>query len=105
MTATEDFVDRPRQLTPAGGPEAGRTPAWLPEGRRADLVAAGVYLAAALYVTSSLWTGIRDRVVAGYGTQDQVLMEWFLAHAARALSHLQNPLYTHQLDEIGRAHV
>src|SRR2546421_8276191 len=24
-------------------------------------------------------------------------MEWFLAHAARALTHLQNPLYTHQL--------
>jgi hypothetical protein len=98
VTATEDFVDRPRQLTPAGRPVPGRTPAWLPEGRRADLVVAGAYLAAALYVTSSLWTGIRDRVVAGYGTQDQVLMEWFLGHAARALTHLQNPMYSHQLD-------
>ena len=97
MTATEDFVDRPRQLVPAGQSPVARAREWLPTGRRADVVAGAIYVAAALYVTSSLWTGLKNQVVASYGEQDQVLMEWFLAHAARSLTHLQNPLYTHQL--------
>jgi hypothetical protein len=68
------------------------------DGRRADALAVGIFLLAALYVTSSLWTGLGDRMVGGYGTQDQVLIEWFLGHAARSVSHLQNPLYSTQLN-------
>ena len=98
MTTTEDFVDRHRELGSAEEATVRRRYRWMPAGRSADLLTAGVYLAAALYVTSSLWIGLRDRVAAGYGEQDQVLMEWFLAHAAHAVAHLQNPLYTHQMD-------
>lgn len=56
------------------------------------------YLAAAGWVTSGLWQGLSDRVVADYGQQDQIILEWFLTHAARSVAHLQNPLFTHQLD-------
>ncbi|HKS97910.1 MAG TPA: hypothetical protein VJT31_00140 [Rugosimonospora sp.] len=56
------------------------------------------FLVGAGYATSSLWTGGQDRVVAGLGAQDQVLMEWFLGHAARSLAHLRNPLFSGQLD-------
>lgn len=98
MTATEDFVDSPRHLAPSDAPVTRRARTWMPTGRAADAVAGAAFLATALYVTSSLWSGLRDRVVAGYGTQDQMLMEWFLAHAARSVTHLQNPLFTHQLD-------
>jgi len=82
---------------PVSAPEPERDPVRTP-GRLRDVGAVSVYLLAALYVTSGLWTGLRDRVVAGYGTQDQILLEWFLGHAARSVAHLQNPLYSNQLN-------
>jgi len=89
--------------TPAHGtadvmsePEPVRGPAR--PGRLRDTGAVGAYLLAAVYVTSGLWTGLRDRVVAGYGTQDQILLEWFLGHAARSVTHFQNPLYSTRLN-------
>jgi hypothetical protein len=87
VTGTADLMSVPE---PAGGP--------VRHGRLRDAAAVSAYLLAAVYVTSSLWTGLRDRVVAGYGTQDQILLEWFLGHAARSVVHLQNPLYSTQLN-------
>jgi hypothetical protein len=55
---------------------------------RADAAASAGFLLAAAYVTASPWTGDPDRAVAGSGSQDQVLMEWFLTHVARSLVHL-----------------
>ncbi|MFY1669376.1 hypothetical protein ACN27G_05375 [Plantactinospora sp. WMMB334] len=66
--------------------------------RRGPLVDAAVvlcYLAAAGYVTSGLWWH-RDRMT--YASNDMMLFEWMLARAARAVTHLENPLYSTALN-------
>jgi hypothetical protein len=97
MTATKN-LDRPAS-EPAASPGPAR---WHrlapPRGRAADALVAVVLIAAALYVTARLWLNLSNRVAAGYGTQDQVLMEWFLAHPAYSLLHLKNPLYSVQMN-------
>jgi hypothetical protein len=49
------------------------------------------YLAMAVLVTARLWRDPTGRV-SGANASDQTLFEWMLAHAARSVTHLENPL-------------
>lgn len=66
-------------------------------GRRAWLDGSVVlgYLLAATYVTSRLWSRPDEMT---YADNDQILFEWMLARAARALTHLENPFYSTSLN-------
>lgn len=61
---------------------------------RADLLAAGGYLALAVCVLSGQWRGTGSGYLVDSG-QDQFMWEWFFAETAHAIGHLQNPLGTH----------
>ncbi|MFC6017119.1 hypothetical protein ACFP2T_13005 [Plantactinospora solaniradicis] len=69
---------------------AGRRPGPLVDGAVLTL-----YLAVAGYVTSALWLH-RDRMT--YADNDMMLFEWMLARAARAVTQLENPLYSTALN-------
>ena len=62
-----------------------------------DVLAVAAYWLAAIAVTSRLWLRPEYRAVSP-NWQDQILFEWFLAHAARVLTHLENPLFTTRLN-------
>lgn len=62
-------------------------------GRRTDLLAAALSIIGAFWVTGGLWVDPNHRAVR-VNAGDQALFEWFLAYAAHALSHLDNPLWT-----------
>jgi hypothetical protein len=57
------------------------------------IAAYGTYLVAAIYVTGRLWVNPPDRVLSTNKT-DHYQFEWFLAHAAWAVTHGHNPLIT-----------
>ncbi|MEV1289279.1 DUF2079 domain-containing protein [Micromonospora sp. NPDC049679] len=65
--------------------------------RRADLLVAAVALALAFWVTSGLWLGPDTRAIT-VNSSDQALFEWLLAYGAHALTHAENPLFTHLLN-------
>ncbi|MEV4760362.1 hypothetical protein AB0J86_35395 [Micromonospora sp. NPDC049559] len=97
-------------VTPASGTDSGaasagtgaepstgtgsRAAAWRRAALR-DLPVVLLYLLAAVYATSRLWLH-RDRMV--HMDNDQMLFEWMLARAARAVTHLENPLYSTALN-------
>ncbi|WP_199736191.1 hypothetical protein [Micromonospora sp. HM5-17] len=64
-------------------------------GRLPDVAVVLLYLAVAGYVTGELWWH-RDRM--SYADNDTVLFEWMLARAARAVTRLENPLYSTALN-------
>ncbi|OLB65854.1 MAG: hypothetical protein AUI10_05045 [Actinobacteria bacterium 13_2_20CM_2_72_6] len=80
-------VGRPADVGLTG--RAGRR-SWLP-----DAAIAGGFLLAALLVTGELWLR-PDRMVRT--TQDEVIFEWMLAHAAHAVTGLHNPFFTTALN-------
>jgi hypothetical protein len=63
-----------------------------------DLGAALGYLALAGFVTFRVLAGLGTKLVNSVGGFDQVLFEWMLAHAARSVTHLENPFYTERLN-------
>lgn len=65
---------------------------------RLDLAVSLAYLTAAIYVTARLWMDPGGRVVAGAGGVDQHFFEFVMAHGARVLTDLQNPLFTDRLN-------
>lgn len=71
---------------------AGR---WLRQPRAIDAYVIALYLVGALLVTARLWWHL-DRMV--YADNDQMLFEWMLSRAARAVLHLENPLYSTNLN-------
>jgi len=77
-------------LTERAAPGRWWTRSWV-----TDAGIIGGYLLGALFVTSRLWLH-RDRMVVT--AHDQMLLEWMLAWAARAVTHLENPLYSAQLN-------
>ncbi|MEX0873710.1 MAG: hypothetical protein WD646_11595 [Actinomycetota bacterium] len=60
---------------------------------RADVAAIGLYVLAAVFVTYPLWAAPGLRVAATI-QQDPALFQWFFAHAARVVTHAENPLFT-----------
>jgi hypothetical protein len=57
----------------------------------------GGYLAAAVYVTARLWINPARQVLSTNDT-DHMQFQWFFAHAAWAVTHGHNPLFTDQLN-------
>ncbi|WP_170839263.1 DUF2079 domain-containing protein [Micromonospora halophytica] len=76
-------ADQPPAATPADR-----------RGRRADLTVVLVAVALAGWVTSGLWRDPNSRVIL-VNASDQALFEWLLAFGGHALTHGENPLFTH----------
>ena len=62
--------------------------------RRFDLLAVAAALGLAGWVTSGLWLDPDGRAVR-VNSSDQTLFEWLLAYGAHALTHGENPFFTH----------
>src|SRR2546421_935109 len=77
--------------------DRGTDPRPVRRRRLPDLVPAVVYLVGAGYVTGGLWPDLDGRVQAN-NVQDQGAFEFFLAHGARVLAHLSNPLFDGQVN-------
>ncbi|WFE44308.1 hypothetical protein [Verrucosispora sp. WMMD1129] len=71
---------------------------WRLRPRTPDLAVVAGYLALATWLTSRQW-GRPDRLFHQAG--DQILFEWMLAHAARAVAGLDNPLWSEALNAPG----
>lgn len=116
MTPAETRVDSPPDAdAPTGSPlvtdadrvtDAGRAPEpgrpaarrrwrWTP--RRLDLAVHGVFLLAAVWVTSRIWADPAGRVASLYSS-DPAQVQFFLAHSVRVVLHGEFPFYTDQFN-------
>ncbi|WP_432899299.1 DUF2079 domain-containing protein [Micromonospora matsumotoense] len=75
---------------PTAAPDTGR-------GRRADLIVVIVAVVLAVWVTSGLWRDPNQRAIT-VNSSDQALFEWLLAFGGHAVTHGENPLFTHLLN-------
>lgn len=82
----------PRQGHPESKPDVPRS------GRMRDAGAIAGYVAFAVYVTGHFWVHPSGRA-SGANGEDQALFEWLFAHAARAVTHLDNPLFSDRLNQ------
>jgi hypothetical protein len=82
------------ERVPAGAP-GGRHRVWWTGPWVTDAAVIATYLAGAILVTVGLWFNRERTVVA---SNDQILFEWMLARAARAVTHLENPLFSTSLN-------
>jgi len=78
---------------PVAAPAEPPTPA----RRRPDLVVAALALGLAVLVTAGLWANPNLRTIK-VNSSDQALFEWLLAYGAHALTHAENPLFTHLMN-------
>ena len=76
----------PPDVAPAA---PARAPRW-----RADLLVTGIALVLAVWVTSGLWIDPNGRAIK-VNSSDQALFEWLLSYGARAITHGENPFFTH----------
>lgn len=67
-------------------------------GWRGDIVAAFCYLAVAIYVTVHLWAAPGRHTLRPPGGVDLYFFEFAMAHGARVVTDLQNPLFTDRLN-------
>ncbi|MFC0533897.1 DUF2079 domain-containing protein [Phytohabitans kaempferiae] len=74
---------------PVGPPSSSR--------RRPDLAVAALAIGLAVLVTAGLWAD-PDRRTITVNSSDQALFEWLLAFGAHALTHGENPLFTHLMN-------
>lgn len=68
-----------------------------PSRRRPDLAVAALALGLAVLVTAGLWADPNHRAIK-VNSSDQALFEWLLAYGAHALTHAENPLFTHLMN-------
>ncbi|MFG1844703.1 hypothetical protein ACQP0I_09885 [Micromonospora carbonacea] len=80
---------------PAAGTRSRRRWRWTP--RRRDLAVYGVFLLAALWVTSQIWIDPAGRVASLYSS-DPAQVQFFLAHSVRVVLHGEFPFYTDQFN-------
>ncbi|WP_431936773.1 DUF2079 domain-containing protein [Micromonospora sp. RP3T] len=78
-------------------PVADPPPATAARDRRADLLVALAAVALALWVTSGMWRDPNTRTIT-VNSSDQALFEWLLAFGGHALTHGENPLFTHLIN-------
>ncbi|MFI7518173.1 hypothetical protein [Micromonospora globbae] len=103
-------VDRPPAARvagpPAGATESADPPAtvvdaparrWRWTRRRLDLGVYGLFLLAALWVTSRIWMDPAGRVASLYSS-DPAQVQFFLAHSVRVVLHGEFPFYTDQFN-------
>ncbi|MGC4805543.1 hypothetical protein [Micromonospora sp. DT233] len=96
-------AEPPAAETRAAGPTPATTPAapvaarwrWTP--RRRDLATYGLFLLAALWVTSRIWLDPAGRVASLYSS-DPAQVQFFLAHSVRVVLHGEFPFYTDQFN-------
>nr|WP_246141314.1 hypothetical protein [Micromonospora olivasterospora] len=74
---------------------AGRRWRWT--SRRRDLAVYGLFLLAALWVTSQIWADPAGRVASFYSS-DPAQVQFFLAHSVRVVLHGEFPFYTDQFN-------
>ncbi|MET8906887.1 DUF2079 domain-containing protein [Micromonospora sp. NPDC004551] len=65
--------------------------------RRADLLLVLAAVALALWVTSGLWRDPNTRTIT-VNSSDQALFEWLLAFGGHAVTHGENPFFTHLIN-------
>ncbi|MFI7437060.1 hypothetical protein [Micromonospora haikouensis] len=84
-------------MAPAGpaGARSRRRWRWTP--RRRDLAVYGLFLLAALWVTSQIWVDPAGRVASLYSS-DPAQVQFFLAHSVRVVLHGEFPFYTEQFN-------
>ncbi|MEV5818546.1 hypothetical protein AB0L22_05160 [Micromonospora haikouensis] len=84
-------------MVPAGsaGTRSRRRWRWTP--RRRDLAVYGLFLLAALWVTSQIWVDPAGRVASLYSS-DPAQVQFFLAHSVRVVLHGEFPFYTDQFN-------
>ncbi|MFG1951270.1 hypothetical protein [Micromonospora sp. NPDC048830] len=70
---------------------------WRWTSRRRDLAVYGVFLLAALWVTSQIWVDPAGRVASLYSS-DPAQVQFFLAHSVRVVLHGEFPFYTDQFN-------
>ena len=68
-----------------------------PRPARADLLVTLVAVALAVWVTSGMWRDPNQRAIT-VNSSDQALFEWLLAFGGHALTHGENPLFTHLIN-------
>ncbi|MEO3774271.1 hypothetical protein [Micromonospora sp. B9E7] len=85
--------------TAADDAEAAPTTAWWRRltRRRQHLAVGGLFLLAALWVTSRIWLDPSGRVASLY-TGDPAQVQFFLAHSVRVVLHGEYPFYTEQFN-------
>jgi hypothetical protein len=86
--------------TDTGQPSTGQSEARRDRCSRqrvADAVAVASYLAGAIVVTGHLWVGPSTRTI-DHWFGDRALAEWYLAFAARVVTHLENPFFTTRMN-------
>ncbi|MFD0786881.1 DUF2079 domain-containing protein, partial [Micromonospora azadirachtae] len=86
----------PTSPSVAAGPAPASPPRTV-RGRRADLIVVLAALALAVWVTSGLWRDPNVRTIT-VNSSDQALFEWLLAFGGHALTHGQDPLFTHLIN-------
>jgi hypothetical protein len=65
--------------------------------QRSDALVIGCYVLTAAYVTWPRWIEPALRV-GRLGEGDPSLFQWFMAHAVRVVTHMENPLFTHMMN-------
>ncbi|GHJ52408.1 glycosyl transferase [Nonomuraea sp. TT08I-71] len=65
--------------------------------RRADLLLLLAAVALALWVTSGMWRDPNTRMIT-VNSSDQALFEWLLAFGGHAMTHGENPFFTHLIN-------
>ncbi|MEV4812947.1 DUF2079 domain-containing protein [Micromonospora avicenniae] len=86
----------PTSPSVAAGPAPASPPRTV-RGRRADLIVVLAALALAVWVTSGLWRDPNVRTIT-VNSSDQALFEWLLAFGGHALTHGEDPLFTHLIN-------
>ncbi|SCG35106.1 glycosyltransferase family protein [Micromonospora inositola] len=94
VTDAGQVTDADRAREP-GRPAARRRWRWTP--RRQDLAVHGVFLLAAVWVTSRIWADPAGRVASLYSS-DPAQVQFFLAHSVRVVLHGEFPFYTDQFN-------
>ncbi|MFC4091873.1 hypothetical protein [Micromonospora sp. GCM10011541] len=80
-----------------GGRLAAPLRRWRRMPRRQDLAVHGVFLLAAVWVTSRIWADPAGRVASLYSS-DPAQVQFFLAHSVRVVLHGEFPFYTDQFN-------
>ncbi len=84
-------------VAPAGSAVARSRRRWRWTPRRRDLAVYGLFLLAALWVTSQIWVDPAGRVASLYSS-DPAQVQFFLAHSVRVVLHGEFPFYTDQFN-------
>ncbi|MFG3704895.1 hypothetical protein ACGF7U_09225 [Micromonospora sp. NPDC047670] len=91
-TPTADAVASPGA---EGGAARARPRRWA--RRRQDLLVFGLFLLAAVWVTSQIWVDPAGRVASLYSS-DPAQVQFFLAHSVRVVLHGEFPFFTEQFN-------